>query len=105
MRRGATLLLLFAPALGLSILGVVMVGSTTAQKAAASFGDPRHFMFRQIVALTIGGATAFTIARVGARRMIHAAPAIFAVALAAALLVFVPGVGVRAAGARRWMHL
>src|SRR6185369_5553582 len=105
MRRGATLLLLIVPALGLSLLGVVMVGSTTARQATASFGDPSHFVFRQLVALAIGAATAFTIVRVGAKRVVHAAPTIFAVALLAALAVFVPGLGVRAAGARRWVHV
>jgi cell division protein FtsW len=105
MRRGVTLLLLIAPALGLSVLGVVMVGSTTARQAAATFGDPRHFMFRQMVALAIASTAAVAVVHTGAKRIVHAAPAIFVVALLAALAVFIPGIGVRAAGARRWLHI
>jgi cell division protein FtsW (lipid II flippase) len=105
MRRGLPLLLLVAPALGLSALGVVMVGSTTARLGAINFGDPRHFVFRQVVALILAAAVALVVALAGARRVMRAAPVVFAVALLAALAVFVPGVGVRAAGARRWLHL
>ena len=43
--------------------------------------------------------------RAGPARLLHAAPVIFVVALLAALAVFVPGIGVRAAGARRWLHV
>ena len=43
--------------------------------------------------------------RAGPARLLQAAPVIFVVALLAALAVFVPGIGVRAAGARRWLHV
>ena len=37
--------------------------------------------------------------------MLRAAPYVFLLALLAGLAVFIPGVGVRAAGASRWLHL
>jgi cell division protein FtsW len=105
MRRGLSLFLLVAPALALAAFGVLMVASTTARQATAVFGNPRHFAIRQIIATVLAGALAIAIVRVGPARMLRAAPVIFVAALVAALAVFVPGVGVRAAGARRWLHI
>ena len=105
MRRGLSLFLLVAPALALAALGVLMVASTTARQATAVFGDPRHFAVRQVIATVLAGALAVTIARAGPARLLRAAPVIFVAVLVAALAVFVPGVGVRAAGARRWLHI
>jgi cell division protein FtsW len=105
MRRGLSFFLLLAPALALAALGVLMVTSTTAHHATAAFGDPRHFMVRQLIAIALGAAIAIAIVRAGPARLLQAAPVIFGVALLAALAVFVPGIGVRAAGARRWLHV
>jgi cell division protein FtsW len=105
MKRALLLLLLLVPALALSALGVLMVGSTTARHAAASFGDSMHFAVRQVVAVALAAAAAFVVARLGPGRLLRAAPLIFMAALVLALAVFVPGVGVRAAGARRWLRV
>jgi cell division protein FtsW len=105
MRRGLSFFLLLAPALALAALGVLMVTSTTAHHATAAFGDPRHFVVRQVIATALGAVLALAIVRAGPERLLHAAPVIFVVALLAALAVFIPGIGVRAAGARRWLHI
>jgi cell division protein FtsW len=97
-----TMLLLLVPALALGALGVVMVSSATARQGASAFGNPEHFAVRQIVALLLGTASALVVVRVGAARVMSAAPVIFVVALLIAMAVFIPGVGVRAAGASRW---
>jgi cell division protein FtsW len=105
MRRGLSFFLLLAPALALAALGVLMVTSTTAHHATTAFGDPRHFVVRQVIATALAAALALAIVRAGPARLLQAAPVIFVVALLAALAVFVPGIGVRAAGARRWLHV
>jgi cell division protein FtsW (lipid II flippase) len=48
---------------------------------------------------------AIALAELGTERALRAAPVIFLCALAAALAVFAPGVGVHAAGANRWLHI
>jgi cell division protein FtsW len=103
--RGISMFLLIVPALALSLLGLVMVGSTTARQAAATFGDPLHFVVRQVIALLLAALVAFAALRAGPNRIMRAAPLLFVAALLGALAVFVPGVGVRAAGARRWLHI
>lgn len=105
MKRGLSFTLLLAPAFALAALGVLMVMSTTARHATALFGDPRHFVVRQLIATALGAMLALAIVRAGPARVLRAAPVIFIVALLSALAVFVPGIGVRAAGARRWLHV
>ena len=105
MRRGLSFFLLLAPAFALAALGVLMVTSTTARHATAIFGDPHHFVVRQLIAMALGAVAAAAIVRAGPTRVLHVAPIIFFAALLAALAVFVPGIGVRAAGARRWLHV
>src|SRR5437868_9374843 len=105
MRRALTVALIVLPALGLGALGVVLVASTTAHQGSAAFGNPAHFANRQIAALALAVLVGVAVARAGAERVLRAAPVLFVAALLAALAVFVPGVGVRAAGASRWLHL
>jgi cell division protein FtsW len=103
-RRVLTVCLLLVPALGLGALGFAVVAAAPA-RPGAGVGTPAHFATRQLIGLALGAALGGLAARLGTRRALRAAPVIFGVALAATLAVFVPGVGVRAAGARRWLHL
>jgi len=105
MRRGLSLFLLVVPAFALAALGVLMVTSTMARHATATFGDPRHFAVRHLIATGVAVVVAIGIVRAGPARVLRAAPLVFIAALLAALAVFVPGIGVRAAGARRWLHV
>jgi cell division protein FtsW len=105
MRRGISLFLLLVPALALAALGVLMVTSTMARHATATFGDPSHFAVRHLIATGLALVVALAIVRAGPARVLQAAPLLFIAALLAALAVFVPGIGVRAAGARRWLHI
>src|SRR5262245_21237727 len=104
-RRVVALALIALPALALSVLGVVVVQSATARQGAQAIGDPAHFAVRQVVALVMAAALGFLVVRLGVQRLQRAAPAIFVVALVAALAVFVPGIGIRAAGASRWLRI
>jgi cell division protein FtsW (lipid II flippase) len=105
MRRAIPLVLVAVPAVALGVLGVVVVSSATAHHGAAAFGNPAHFATRQVAALLLAALLAVGITRLGARRVLAAAPVVFVGALAAALAVFLPGVGVRAAGASRWLRV
>ena len=104
-RRAVTLGLLLVPALGLGALGLAVVAAAPARPGTAGIGAPAHFAIRQMIGLALGTALGALAARVGPRRVLGAAPVIFVVALAATFAVLVPGIGVRAAGARRWLHL
>jgi cell division protein FtsW len=104
-RRALTVGLLVVPALGLGALGLAVVAAAPARPGAAGFGASTHFAIRQLVGLALGALAGTVAVRLGTRRLLAAAPFIFPLALAATLAVFVPRVGVHAAGARRWLHL
>lgn len=103
-RRALSVLLVTVPAAALGVLGVVVVASATAQQGAAMYGVAAHFAARQVFALILAALVAIVLTQLGARRVLRAAPVVFIVALAAVMAVFAPGVGVRAAGAHRWLH-
>jgi cell division protein FtsW (lipid II flippase) len=104
-RRALTLCLLLVPAVGLGALGLLMVAAAPARPGAAGVGAPAHYAVRQLVGLGCGAALGALLTRLGTRRLFAAAPLVFLAALALTLAVFAPGIGVRAAGARRWVHL
>jgi cell division protein FtsW len=97
--------LVAAPAAALGVLGVVMVASATAHQSTAAFGAPTHYVSRQVFALILAALIAVVFVELGPRRLLRAAPLIFAAALLSAFAVFAPGIGVHAAGANRWIHL
>jgi cell division protein FtsW len=105
LRSAAVTLLLVLPALALGALGLAVVATAPAHTGPAGFGAPHHFAIRQIASLVVAALLGFAAARAGLERCLHAAPVILVVALAATAAVFVPGVGVRAAGASRWLRL
>jgi cell division protein FtsW len=104
-RRVLTVCLLLAPALGLGALGFLLVSSAPARPGGAGVGAPAHFALRHLIGLALAAILGGAAMQLGARRVLRAAPIIFLVALAATLAVFIPQVGVRASGARRWLHL
>ncbi len=104
-RRALIVLLLTAPAAALGALGIVVVASATAHQSTAAFGAPTHYVSRQVFALILAALVAVVFVELGPRRLLRAAPVIFAAALLSAFAVFAPGVGVHAAGANRWVHI
>ena len=85
-------------------IGVVMVFS--ASWASAYFGenqDSYYYLKRELVFAALGLVLMFTMARVDYTRLRRVAPVLLVGSLGALLLVFVPGVGVCAKGACRWV--
>jgi cell division protein FtsW len=87
----------------LCLIGVVMVLSASSIVSLHQFGSPWHFFERQLMWLTIGSggfALALRVDHTRWRRL--AAPAMY-VTVALLFAVLVPGIGVRASGASRWL--
>ena len=106
-RRALTLCLLLVPAVGARRARPRRSSRRRpARPGAAGVGAPAHFAVRQLVGLGCGAAAR---RRAGAPR--DAAPlraprrSSFSPRWPLTLAVFAPGIGVRAAGARRWLHL
>jgi cell division protein FtsW len=104
-RRILSVALLIVPALGLAALGFAIVAAGGPRPGPPGLGAAPHFAVRQVVGAVLGAALGWLVARAGIERLLRAAPVLFAGALVATAAVFVPGIGVRAAGASRWLRL
>jgi len=104
-RSRVTVLLLVVPALALGGLCLAIVATAAPRGGAPGLGASSHFAVRQLAGLGLGLVLGLVAARAGAERLLRAAPVLFVAALVATAAVFVPGVGVRAAGASRWLKL
>ena len=90
---------LFLVALGLSLLGLVMVYSATYTEVGA------RFLFVRIGHMVIGVAAFLVASRVRYTAWRRYAPALYLIVLVGLVLVLVPGIGTQINGARRWLDL
>jgi cell division protein FtsW len=89
---------------------IILTGSGLAVLLSASyfygervFDDPLRFFRRQVLWVAVGVAAAAVAAAVKLRHVRLAVPLLLAVSLPLVVLTFVPGVGLRALGAQRWI--
>lgn len=89
---------------------IILTGSGLAVLLSASyfygdrvFDDPLRFFRRQVLWVALGMVTAAVAAAVNLQRVRRAIPLLLAVSLPLVILTFVPGVGLRALGAQRWI--
>ena len=90
---------LFLVALGLSMLGLVMVYSATYSEVGTDF------LFVRIVHMVLGVAAFFVSSRVRYTAWRKYAPFLYLIVLVGLVLVLVPGIGTQINGARRWLDL
>jgi cell division protein FtsW len=90
---------LFLVALGLSMLGLVMVYSATYSEVGTDF------LFVRICHMVFGVAAFFLASRVKYTAWRNYAPALYLIVLVGLVLVLVPGIGTQINGAKRWLDL
>ena len=90
---------LFLVALGLSMLGLVMVYSATFREVGT------HYLFVRATHIVVGVAVFFVVSRVRYTAWRRYAPALYVLVLVSLVLVLIPGIGVQINGARRWINL
>ena len=91
--------------LGLTAIGLTMVYSASAVKAAQGLGDSLYFLKRQVAAAALGLGAMTLAMKIGYKRLEALAYPILVVSLIALALVLIPGIGTVAGGARRWIRL
>lgn len=91
----------------LYVLGLVMIFNTSSAEAMdlALHANTHNALFKQLLYTLIGAAGAYGFYRLGYRRLLELSPwALFALSIML-LLVFVPGIGMKVNGARRWISI
>ncbi len=86
-------------------LGVVMVFSASLASAYFENQDSYFYLKRELLYAAIGLIIMFRLARFDFMKLRKWAPALMIIAIGLLVLVFIPGIGVSAKGARRWIGL
>ncbi len=97
-------LLLFLVVLGMVLFGLIMVYSSSFIYAQEKTGDGFAFIRKQVVFACLGFITLFVTSKIDYRRWADWAYPVLGIATFLLALIFVPGVGARVGGARRWLH-
>lgn len=92
-------------AIALASLGLVMVASSSISIADSQHIGPFFYLIRHVVFLALGISLACVVARIELARIEKHAVLLLLIGMILLLLVFVPGIGMRINGARRWIHL
>lgn len=98
-------LLLLALAVGLVIFGAVMVYDASVVAATRDFGDKFHFVKDHLTWVAIGLVGMVVASAIPYHLYRRLALPIGAVTLILLVLVFLPGIGIKAYGASRWLNL
>ena len=89
----------------LASLGVIMVASSSIAVADGHHVGPFYYLTRHLVFLALGVGLAILMTRIELEWLERNAFVLLLLAIILLLLVFVPGLGLRINGARRWIRL
>lgn len=102
MARGHKVIFLAA---GLLAFGLLMVYDASSAQAAQTFNDKYYFLKEQLKWVLVGLVAGFTAYFFDYRRLKKFALPILVISLILLLAVFLPGIGLHAYGASRWLNL
>jgi cell division protein FtsW len=91
--------------LGLVVLGLLMVYSSSFAVGLAAYDDANYFVVRQAIWAAIGVALLLTLMRIDYRWLRSISPLLMLAAIVALTAVLVPGIGIERNGAQRWLAL
>lgn len=95
---------LFFTVLIVSLFGILMVYDSSVAIAIRDFSDQYYFVREQVRWFIIGFGVLFLFSRIDYRKWYPLALPMLLISLLLLLAVFLPGVGVRALGANRWIR-
>jgi len=91
--------------LGLVVLGLLIVYSSSFALGLLAFNDANYFVARQALWAAIGVVLLVTLMRLDYRWLRSISPLLMLVAIVALMAVLVPGIGLERNGAQRWITL
>lgn len=96
---------LIAAVIGLVIIGLMMVASSSVMISTKTYHQPFHFLLRQLCYLIAGLLLAVVIMRTDSSLWEKASVPLLLICLACLILVLIPGIGRMVNGSRRWLSL
>jgi len=96
---------LFAVGFLLSIFGLLMIYSSSAVLGLQKYGDGLYYVKKQAIFLGLGWVLYFVMAQVPWVRLMRLRMLALGAAVLALVAVLIPGVGMSAGGAQRWINL
>ncbi|HVT31598.1 MAG TPA: putative lipid II flippase FtsW [Rhodanobacteraceae bacterium] len=96
---------LILAAIALASVGIVMVASSSIAVADGAHVGPFYYLARHLVFLALGLVACGVLARTELAWIERNAVPFLLIGFVLLLLVFMPGIGYRVNGARRWIHL
>lgn len=91
--------------LALSGIGIVMLGSASLWVAERQYGDAYHYLYRQLVFLSLGCLLALGMYQIRLSFWQSLGVRLLPIVLLLLVLVLIPGVGTEVNGSRRWLSL
>jgi cell division protein FtsW len=89
----------------LSLFGLLMVYDSSLMLALRDFGDKYYYVREQIQWMILGWIGCLVLSRIPYRLYKSIALPILVVIMVMLVSVFIPGIGVKALGAHRWIHI
>jgi cell division protein FtsW len=86
-------------------IGTVMVYSSTAFMSIRSNDSAFHYLWKHLFTICLGTGVMLILSRTDYRKMRPAVYVLLGMSFVLLILVFVPGIGISANGARRWLRL
>ncbi len=96
-------IILISLVLILCLFGLVMIYSASSYSSEQLYGDEFHFVKKQVFGIILGAILFFIASNFDYHKFYKLRYYILALSVVLLVLVFVPGVGISANGARRWI--
>ena len=93
------------PVIILVFIGTLMVYSSTALMSMRKYDSGFHYLWKHLFTVGAGTAAMMLTARIDFQKMRPLTYVLLGISLFMLLLVFIPGIGVEANGAKRWLRL
>jgi cell division protein FtsW len=93
------------PVIILVFIGTLMVYSSTALMSMRKYGSGFHYLWNHLFTVFVGTVTMLVLSKIDFQKIRPLVYVLLGVSLVMLLFVFIPGIGVEANGARRWLRL
>lgn len=96
---------LIAAVMGLLLIGLMMVSSSSVMISTKYYHQPFHFLIRQALYLFVGFVAAIIVMRIDSSVWERYSVPLLMLCLVLLVLVLIPGIGHKVNGSRRWLSL